>query len=79
VASDSREQSAISGPKFRPANVAAQNLELVAEDRQLDVLDIRPTAAADEQAEQSSKSKVEEGNEHAIDPHTARPKTARPE
>jgi hypothetical protein len=40
VASRRREQRAISGAKLRSRHLAAQDLELVAQDEQLDVLDV---------------------------------------
>jgi hypothetical protein len=40
VAGRRREQAAISGAKLRPRHLAAQDLELVAQDEQLDVLDV---------------------------------------
>ena len=38
------EQGTISGAKPRPRDLAAQNLEFVAQDQQLDVLDVQATA-----------------------------------
>jgi hypothetical protein len=40
VAGRRREQGTISGAKLRPRHLAAQDLELVAQDEQLDVLDV---------------------------------------
>jgi hypothetical protein len=65
VASGSRKQRAINRLELRPPDLAAQNLKLMAEHQQLDVLDLRATAAANEQTEQSPNSEVEEGEEHA--------------
>jgi hypothetical protein len=45
--------------------LTAQNLELMAEHQQLDVLDIRATAAPNKQAEQSPNSELQKGEEHA--------------
>jgi hypothetical protein len=42
------EQGTISGAKPWPRDLAAQNLELVAQDEQLDVLYIQATATANE-------------------------------
>jgi hypothetical protein len=53
VARCRREQGAISGAKLRPRHLAAQNLELVAQDQQLDVLQLQATAIANECAQQS--------------------------
>ena len=47
VAGRRREQGTISGAKLRPRDLAAQNLELVAQDQQLDVLDVQATATAE--------------------------------
>jgi hypothetical protein len=35
-----REQGTIGGAKLRPRDLAAQHLQLVAQDQQLDVLDV---------------------------------------
>jgi hypothetical protein len=43
VAGRRREQGTISGAKLRPRHQAAQDLELVAQDQQLDVLDVQAT------------------------------------
>jgi hypothetical protein len=72
VAACSGEQGAISGPKPRPTNLAAQKLELVAEHQQLDVFHIGAAATANNQAEQSPKSEVEEGEDDAADPPSLR-------
>jgi hypothetical protein len=45
VARCRREQGTISGAKPRPRDLAAQDLELVAQDQQLDVLDVQATSA----------------------------------
>jgi len=74
-----REQGTISGAKPRPRDLAAQNLELVAERHQLDVFDVRATTAANKQAEQSPNSEVEQREEHATDPRSPHPETTRPE
>jgi hypothetical protein len=39
-----REQRAIRGTKLWPCHLAPQHLELVAQDQQLEVLDVQPTA-----------------------------------
>jgi hypothetical protein len=46
MADGGREQRTISRLERRPANLTAQDIELVAEDHQLDVLDICATTAA---------------------------------
>ena len=46
-----REQGTISGAKPRPRDLAAQHLELVAQDQQLDVLDVQATATPNERAQ----------------------------
>jgi hypothetical protein len=48
VAGRRREQGTIRGAKLRPRHLAAQHLELVAEDEQLEVLDVQATATANE-------------------------------
>jgi hypothetical protein len=73
MASGSRKQRAIRVSKLRPTRLAAQKLELVAEHHQLDVLHIRATATADEQATQSPNSEVEKRKEHVTDPRRPRP------
>jgi hypothetical protein len=74
----SGEQGAISWTKLRPTNLAAQNLELVPQHHQLDVLHTRATTAANKQSDQSPDSKVEEGEEHAVDPLSPRRRKTRP-
>jgi predicted N-acetyltransferase YhbS len=46
------EQRAISGTKLRPRDLAAQDLELVAQDEQLDVLHVQATATPNERPQQ---------------------------
>ena len=65
MANGGREQRTISRLERRPANLTVQDIELVAEDHQLDVLDICATTAANKRAEQSPKSEVEQAEEHA--------------
>jgi hypothetical protein len=50
VAGHSREQGPIRSTKVRPRHLAAQDLELVAKDEQLDVLDVQPSATSDERS-----------------------------
>jgi hypothetical protein len=64
VAARRREQRAISGAKPRPRDLAAQNLELVAQDQQLDVLHVQATATPNERPKQSPEPEVEEGEGH---------------
>jgi hypothetical protein len=49
-----REQRAIRGTKLRPCHLAPQDLELVAQDQQLEVLDVQPTARSDHRAQQEN-------------------------
>ena len=79
IASGSGKQRAIGALELGPPNLAAQHLELVAEHQQLDVLDIRATAAANKQTEQSPNSEVEEGEEHAAILAAAAQRSPRPE
>ena len=64
VAGRRREQGTISGAKLRPRDLAAQNIELVAQDQQLDVLDVQATRTPNQRAEQSPERHVEEGEGH---------------
>jgi len=79
IARGSGKQSAIGAVELGPPDLAAQNLELMAEHQQLDVLDIRATAAANKQAEQSPNSDVEEGEEHPAILAVAAQRSPRPE
>jgi hypothetical protein len=45
------EQSPIHQPKLRPADLPAQHRDLMPEHEQLDILDVRATAATNDQAE----------------------------
>jgi hypothetical protein len=67
-----REQGPISRPRLRPLDLAAQNLELMAQYQQLDVLHVKTTAAPYKRAEQRPHSEVEEGEDHAADPPNPR-------
>jgi hypothetical protein len=64
VAGRRREQGTISGAKLRPRDLAAQNIELVAPDQQLDVLDVQATTSPNQCTEQSPEREVEEGQGH---------------
>ena len=46
-----REQGTVRGAKLRPRDLATQDLDLVAQDGQLDVLDVQATATANECAQ----------------------------
>ena len=72
-----REQRAISGAKLRPRHLATQYLELVAQDQQLEILDVQPTATADDRAQQGPEREVEERESHTGDPSSRRPEQAR--
>jgi hypothetical protein len=50
VAGRRREQGTIRGTKVRPRHLAAENLELVAKDEQLDLLDVQTAASPNERA-----------------------------
>ena len=63
-----REQGTISGAKLRPRHLAAQDVQLVAQDQQLDVLDVQATTTPNQCAEQSPERDVEEGEGHGRDP-----------
>jgi hypothetical protein len=43
-----REQGTVRGAKLRPRHLAAQDVELVAQDEQLDILDVQATATTNE-------------------------------
>jgi hypothetical protein len=70
MAARRREQGTISGAKPRTRDLPAQHLKLVAQDQQLDVLDVEATATADEHPKQSPKREVQEGEGHTGDPPT---------
>jgi hypothetical protein len=59
-----REQGPISGAKLWPRDLAAQHLELVAQDHQLEVLGVQATATPNECAQQGPEGDVEEGEGH---------------
>jgi putative transposase len=54
----------IRGAKVRPRHLAAQDLELVTKDEQLDVLDVQPTATPDERSQQRPEREVEKREGH---------------
>ena len=74
-----REQRAIRGTKLRPCHLAPQYLELVAQDEQLEVLDVEPTARSDDRAQQGPEREVEERESHTGDRSSPRPGQARHE
>jgi hypothetical protein len=53
-------------------HLAAENLELVPQHQQLDVFHMQPAAATNKRTEQSPKSEIEEGEDHAADPPNPR-------
>jgi catechol 2,3-dioxygenase-like lactoylglutathione lyase family enzyme len=60
VADRCREQDTINRAKPWPRDLAAQDLELVAQDEQLDVLDVPTAATADERAQQRPEREIQE-------------------
>jgi hypothetical protein len=80
VAAPGREQSArrskegtITRSQPWALNLTAQDLELVAKQEQLDVLDLRWPAAANQQLQQGNEDEIKEGEEHrAMLPQPAR-------
>jgi hypothetical protein len=64
VARRRREQGTISGAKPRPRDLAAQDLELVAQDQQLDVLDVQATTTPNECAQKGPEREVEKRERH---------------
>jgi crotonobetainyl-CoA:carnitine CoA-transferase CaiB-like acyl-CoA transferase len=63
-----REQGTVRGAKLRPRDLATEDLELVAQDEQLDVLDVQATATANECPQQSPEREVEKREGHRADP-----------
>jgi hypothetical protein len=64
VADRCREQGTIDRAKPWPRDLAAQDLELVAQDEQLDVLDVQTAATADERAQQRPEREIQERDCH---------------
>jgi hypothetical protein len=54
----------IRGAKLRPRHLAAQDLELVAQDQQLDVLDVQTAATPNERSQQRPGREVEKREGH---------------
>jgi hypothetical protein len=79
VASCGRQQGAINRPEFRPHDLPAQDLELVAQHQQLDVFHMQASTATNKRAEQRPHSEVEKRESHAADPPTPRSKVRRHE
>jgi hypothetical protein len=59
-AAQRRKDPAIGGPEFGPLDLAAQHLELVAQDGDLDVLGVLAVEAPEQQAEEPARHEVEE-------------------
>src|SRR5512132_483924 len=59
-----RKRRAISGAKLRPRHLATQYLELVAQDQQLDVLDVQTAATPNERSQQRPEREVEKREGH---------------
>src|SRR5712691_1349989 len=70
---------AVGRPQRRPADLTAQDLQLVTEDHQLAVLDVGAASAVDEQAEQRPKGELREGEEQGADTPKPAAQGARPE
>src|SRR5262245_46205088 len=68
VRGQGRQQGSISCADLRPRHLAAENLELVPQHQQLDVFHMQSAAATNQCTEQSPKSEVNEGEDHATDP-----------
>ena len=59
-----REQGTVRGAKLRPRDLAAEDLELVAQDEQLDVLDVQATTTANDYAQKGPEREVEKRDGH---------------
>ena len=59
-----REQGTVRGAKLRPRDLATEDLELVAQDEQLEVLDVQATATANERAQKGPEREVEKREGH---------------
>jgi len=62
-----RKQGSINHPEFRPHDLPAQDLELVAQHQQLDVFHIQAPTATNKRAEQSAHGEIEERESHGAD------------
>ena len=58
------EQRTVTGAVLGPLDLAAQHLELVAQNRDLDVLGMLGLEATKQEAEESARDEVEEGQGH---------------
>jgi hypothetical protein len=58
------EQRTITGAELGPLDLAAQHLELVAQNRDLDVLGMLGLEATKQEAEESARDEVAEGQGH---------------
>jgi hypothetical protein len=79
MASCGRQQGAINRPEFRPHDLPAQDLQLVAQHQQLNVLHMQAATATNKRAEQRPHSEVEKRESHAADPPSPRPTKRRHE
>jgi len=79
VAGRRREQGTIGGARLWPRDLAAQNLELVAQDQQLDVLYVQATATSNDCPKQCPDRDVEEGEGHIADAPSPRADATRHE
>jgi hypothetical protein len=64
VASRRRQPGTIRDTKLRPRHLAAQDLELVTNDEQLDVLDVQPARTPNERAQQRPEREVDKRERH---------------
>ena len=64
MATGGGKQRTISVPEPRPADLAAQHPNLMAEHQQLDILQVRATATTHEQPEQSPDREIQQREEH---------------
>jgi len=65
------EERPIGRAELRQRDLAAEKLQLVAEHKQLDVLQMQAAATTDQCAKQRPKSEVEKGENHVLDPALA--------
>ena len=68
MANRRRQQGTIRGTKGRPRHLAAQELELVAKDEQLDVLDVQTAATPSERSQQRPEREVRNEKATGSDP-----------
>jgi hypothetical protein len=72
VTGEGGQQGSISCAELRPCHLAAENLELVPQHQQFDVFHMQSAAATNQRTEESPKSEIEEGEDHAADPPSPR-------